>query len=97
MPKLKIDLHVHTDHSDSVSSVDEVIDAARRRGLDGIALTDHETITTPTRELAADLIIIPGVEVETSEGHILVLALRILLQKVSALPRPLNMRGEREA
>lgn len=34
MLELKIDLHVHTNHSDSISSVEEVVDSARTKKLD---------------------------------------------------------------
>lgn len=78
MPELKIDLHVHTDHSDSISSLEEVLESARKRKLDGIAITDHDTTTTTETNLkqARDLIIIPGIEVETEDGHILILGLQ---------------------
>ena len=76
---MKFDLHIHSNYSDGCASVVEIIDAAVRRGLDGIALTDHDTmrgIPAARRyidEQKFDLILIPGVEVTTSEGHLLVL------------------------
>ena len=76
---MKFDLHIHSNYSDGRASVVEIIDAAVRRGLDGIALTDHDTtrgIPAARRyidEQKLDLILIPGVEVTTSEGHLLVL------------------------
>jgi len=76
---MKFDLHIHSNYSDGHASVPEIIEAARRRGLDGIAITDHDTmkgITAARRyidEQKIDLILIPGVEVTTSEGHLLVL------------------------
>lgn len=75
MPKLKVDLHVHTNHSDSTSSVKKILETARERGLDGIAVTDHSTLNAcnEASTLALDLLIIPGVEVETNKGHMLVL------------------------
>lgn len=78
MPKLKIDLHIHTNHSDATSTVEKIIEVAREKHLDGIAITDHETITASAyaSSLAPDLLIIPGVEIETDEGHILVLGVR---------------------
>jgi DNA polymerase (family 10) len=35
------DLHVHTDWSDGKASLEEMVDAARRRGLQYVAITDH--------------------------------------------------------
>lgn len=41
---MKIDLHCHSYYSrDGVSSPEKLIKAAQKRGLDGIALTDHDT------------------------------------------------------
>lgn len=78
MPELKIDLHVHTNHSDSISSVEEVLESARKKKLDGIAITDHNTMTavTPAPERDHGLILIPGIEVKTEDGHLLVLGLK---------------------
>lgn len=78
MPLLKIDLHVHTNHSDASSTVEDTLDAARRKGLDGIAITDHNTVQgwIHASKLASDLLVIPGVEVNTSDGHLLVLGVR---------------------
>jgi predicted metal-dependent phosphoesterase TrpH len=75
MTTLKIDFHVHTNDSDSISSVEKIIGAARQKRLDGIAITDHETTSAfaQATKLAPDLIIILGMEVETMEGHILIL------------------------
>jgi len=35
------DLHVHTDRSDGKASLEEMVDAARERGLSYVAITDH--------------------------------------------------------
>lgn len=78
MAALKIDIHVHTHYSDSTGSVAEVIDAARRRGLDGVAITDHRTLRGAEKALAMrpDLVILPGEEIETDRGDILALGVR---------------------
>jgi len=76
---MKFDLHIHSTYSDGHADVKEIIKAAKRRGLDGIALTDHDTMRgIPAarryiKEQKLDLILIPGIEVTTSEGHLLVL------------------------
>ena len=38
------DLHVHTFHSDSTFTPEEVIDTAHQNGLSAIAITDHDTV-----------------------------------------------------
>jgi predicted metal-dependent phosphoesterase TrpH len=43
--RLKIDLHVHTCYSeDALTTPEEVVYYARKKGLDGVAITDHETL-----------------------------------------------------
>jgi len=70
---MKIDLHVHTCYSpDSLTSPEAVIAACRRRGLDKIAITDHNTIAgaLALRELAPELVIV-GEEIKTSRGEVI--------------------------
>jgi len=70
---LKIDLHVHTCYSgDTATTLEEVVTYAKRRGLDGIAVTDHDTVAGALELLKNyDLLVIPGIEIETSCGHII--------------------------
>jgi hypothetical protein len=66
------DLHCHTWHSDGDLSPTELIALARRRGLDFLAVTDHNT-TSSQRELAQftdpGLILLRGLEVTSFRGH----------------------------
>ncbi len=78
-----IDLHTHSFFSgDGVSSPEELITAARAKGLHGFAITDHNTCEAVSYLLEQGLmradgnpvenfLIIPGVEVTTAEGHLL--------------------------
>ena len=80
---LNIDLHTHSFFSgDGVSSPEELIDSARRKGLHGFALTDHNTCEGIDYMLRKGLmrsdglpvdgfLVIPGVEVSTRDGHLL--------------------------
>lgn len=81
--KLKIDMHVHTRHSDSTGSVDAVLEAAERKGLDGIAITDHNTLegAHEALERRGRLVVIPGEEVNTAQGEILALGIRRAIPK----------------
>ncbi len=70
MSELRIDLHIHTQAShDCCSRYVDVATTARARGLDRIAVTDHNEIEGAfrLRDLAPDLVII-GEEVKTAEG-----------------------------
>lgn len=80
---MKFDLHVHSSHSkDSNSSHREILEIARKRGLDGLAICDHDTVegglacAEKTVELGFEITVIPGVEVSSLKGHILVLGVR---------------------
>lgn len=73
------DLQVHTDASDGMDKPAEIFDAAIRRGLDVIAITDHDQTRGAliARELAAQkqlpLDVIVASEVTSRAGHILAL------------------------
>lgn len=73
----RYDLQVHTDASPCSSMPPErVAVAAADAGLDGIAVTDHDTLANveAVRDAApADLDMISAVEVTTTEGHLLAL------------------------
>jgi len=76
-PGRRIDLHVHSKHSpDGEAGIDRLVQRLAELRLDGLALTDHNTVSGHSRlaELARDrpeLRLIPGVEVSTREGHLL--------------------------
>ena len=72
---LKIDLHVHTCYSsDGITTLREVVAYAKRRGLDGVAITDHDTVDGALKLLGkTELTVIPGIEITTLGGHMLAL------------------------
>ena len=82
---LSLDLHVHTTHSrDAFCSVGEAVKAARAKGLDGIAITDHNSIRghPEAKKLSrGGFIIIPGIEVSSADGHILGLGVSELVPR----------------
>jgi predicted metal-dependent phosphoesterase TrpH len=70
---LKVDFHSHTLYSaDSLTPIHALIQAARKRGLDKLVVTDHNSIdgALEAYELAPDLIIV-GEEVQTTQGEFL--------------------------
>jgi hypothetical protein len=66
-------MHVHSCYSaDSVITPEELVFYAKKRGLDGVAVTDHDNLDGPLKIAAeTDFLIIPGIEVRSSDGHIL--------------------------
>ena len=76
-----IDLRTHSyPHSDdSFMSVYELIEASKSLGLDAICLTDHDAFWT-TEQIddlsnSHNFLIIPGCEINTEAGHVLVFGL----------------------
>ena len=67
------DLHAHTVHSDGALSVPELVALAVRRGLDYLAVTDHNTVShhaeLPAAAKRYGIILLPGQEVTTDGGH----------------------------
>jgi len=73
-----IDLHTHTKpwSDDSFLQPHELINRAKQTGLDGICLTEHDWFwdSDAVARLAEehDFLVLPGVEINTEEGHLLV-------------------------
>ena len=72
----KADLHIHTLASDGVSSVSDVLSAAEAKGLDVIAITDHERVDAAHAAKAMaearglNVKVIVGEEISTRGGHV---------------------------
>ena len=75
-----VDCHVHTEYSaDGMVPLTKIVDLCRSRGLNGIAVTDHNTIdgALKLQELAKnDLKVIVGEEIKTIDGEVTGLFLR---------------------
>jgi predicted metal-dependent phosphoesterase TrpH len=72
---MRLDLHVHSIYSaDSFLRPEMIIKIARKCHLDGIAVTDHNTLKggLRTRSIAPkDFLVIPGTEIKTEKGEII--------------------------
>lgn len=84
--RLKIDLHVHTMYSpDSLITPKELVFYARKQGLDGVAVTDHDRIDGALQiSKKAEIMIVSGTEITSQEGHIVALGLQ------ETIPRDLS-------
>jgi len=62
----KVDLHVHSDRSDGRSPPADVVATAKEKGLEVVALTDHDTIAGLAEAAAAaeilGVVLVPGIE-----------------------------------
>lgn len=91
MPEYKFDLHCHSRFSaDGIAIPERMIEVARKKGLSGFAITDHNTCACVDYFLEKglmredgkpvdDFLILPGQEISTSAGHLL--AIGVYLEK----------------
>lgn len=74
---MKIDFHVHTyNSSDGLSTLEQIAKRAKAKGIDAIAITDHDFQTLNRIEMINSIYFIPGIELSTRYGHILGLNLQ---------------------
>ena len=69
----RVELHCHTRASfDSLAKPEDIVRICRERGIDRIAITDHNTMAgvAAVQALAPELVI-PGEEIKTEEGEII--------------------------
>jgi hypothetical protein len=72
--KLRADLHIHSEKSyDSKMKLKKIIRVSRRKGLNIIAITDHEKLDVNyiNKENNKDILIIKGQEIDTEFGDII--------------------------
>lgn len=72
--RMAVDMHFHTNCSDSFTDPDAALALAEERGI-GLAITDHNLIASLLKLKGRDLRVpvIPGIEVSTTDGpHVLV-------------------------
>jgi len=78
MPLLKIDMHVHTVRSPDAHTKREDLPAIiTSKGLDGVAVTEHNVFDPPEFDNA---LILPGVEISSRDGHIIALGISEMVQ-----------------
>jgi predicted metal-dependent phosphoesterase TrpH len=84
--QLKLDLHVHSHYSyDSLIKEKEITFYVKKRGLDGVAIVDHDRFDGAFKVAKeTDVLVVPGMEVTSSGGHI------IALNVQEAIPRALG-------
>jgi predicted metal-dependent phosphoesterase TrpH len=97
-----IDLHLHTFPASpcSVARVDDVIEEAKKIGLDGICLTDHNYIWDKARVATLsekhDFLILRGNEITTDQGDMLVFGLETPIHGIIKLEELKGMVSEAE-
>ena len=74
-----IEMHCHSNHSDGKMSVERVFAVARAKGLDGIIIADHNTVSHQKKAMETakrfGMFTIPAAEITVSyagrKGHVL--------------------------
>ena len=93
------DLHIHTSYSwDGTSTMSAIMQSAKNKKLNVIAITDHDTIAghDEARELAPkyNMQVIPGIEISTADGHLLAYFINKKIPAKLSLIRTIEMVGE---
>ncbi len=81
---VKADLHVHSNYSpDSLISPKDIVYFAKKRGLNAVAITDHNRVEGALKiaKETSELLVIPGIEVSSAHGHIVGLNVKEVIQK----------------
>lgn len=71
---MKIDLHVHSKYSgDCKMEPEDILKTAEHAGLDGIAITDHDTIKggLEASKIKSDVEVTVGAEIRTNRGEVI--------------------------
>jgi predicted metal-dependent phosphoesterase TrpH len=80
---IKADLHVHTTYSsDSLITPKDLVYYSKKRGLNAVAVTDHNFLDGAYKiAKETDFLIIPGMEVSSADGHIVALNVKELIPR----------------
>lgn len=83
---MKFDMHIHSSYSrDGTALPSVILRRCKHLGLSGIAITDHNSIegSYEARSLAKSegVLVVSGLEVSTSEGHVLAYGVRELIPR----------------
>lgn len=88
---MKIDFHIHSKNSsDSFMSVDGIVRTAKKRGLDGVAIVDHNNLPDVKKKYK-DFMVIKGEEVLTRGGEIIALGIEKKIPKFKSIKRTVEL------
>jgi len=67
---VRADLHIHSTISDGSETIEQIIEAAKKKGLDAIAITDHDTLSHINQiPCDAGIKVVVGVEISAIHLH----------------------------
>lgn len=80
--------HVHTTRSDGRGTPEAVAAAAKAAGLDFVVLTDHNDFALRAPAYVQGVLLVPGVEISTSDGHLVAFGMSRPLEGMRAWMPP---------
>ena len=90
---MRADLHIHSSFSnDGKSTVEEIMESARRKGIRCVAIADHNSFDA--YEIASryhDIIVVPAEEVSSAEGHILAYGISGCIERGKGIMETIDM------
>jgi predicted metal-dependent phosphoesterase TrpH len=91
--QINADLHVHTKYSsDSLITPKDLVYFAKKRGLNAVAVTDHNQLESAYKiAKETDFLVIPGMEVSSGDGHIVALNVQELIPKGLSAPETVEL------
>ncbi|AEE14217.1 PHP domain protein [Thermodesulfobium narugense DSM 14796] len=96
---IKADLHIHSSFSDGIASPEEIVKyVANYTDLKIIAITDHDNIKGSLKAVELGekygIIVVPGVEVTTLQGHVICLFIDKHIRKFTSLYKTIEITYE---
>lgn len=89
---IKIDFHVHSRaSSDCFMKVEKIIEAAMKKGLDGVAIVDHNNLGKFKQKFGDDFIFIRGEEIMTRGGEIIALNIEERIKPLKTVEDTVDM------
>jgi predicted metal-dependent phosphoesterase TrpH len=96
--EVRIDLHCHSIYSrDSILDLPTIVTRARELELFGVAITDHDRLPPSgvLERYSDQILLIPGIEVSTSGGHLLAFGIQTTPPKARSLSETIDfVRGQ---
>jgi len=88
---MKLDLHIHSERScDSFMKAKKIIEIAKKIGLDGIAITDHNALPKVKAQDKDGFFVIPGEEIMTTRGEVIGLNLTDKIPSLLSVPETID-------
>lgn len=90
---MKADLHVHSCYSeDGKSTPQQILSAAKEKGFRCVSVTDHNEFKAFAEMCdSEDVIVVPGEEVSSADGHIIALGIDRQIEKHLSIPETIDL------